>query len=88
MILQYYEFIYSLLNEILRVDNLQAVLHYLSPPSHWVQAIQIHHWLMSTYIAKSTHIHESFLPDSTSHMSHSGRRGDSFPSPQIKNPTR
>ena len=77
MILQYYEFIYSLLNEILRVDNLQAVLHYLSPPSHWVQAIQIHHWLMSTYIAKSTGIHEGSLPDSASHMTPSGRHSNS-----------
>ena len=50
-------------------DNFQAVRYYMLLPSHWVQAIQIHHWLMSTDIAKSAGIHERSLPDSASQVS-------------------
>ena len=53
-------------------ENFQAVRHYISPPDHWVQVIQSHHWLMSTYIAESA---GTPLPNSVSHESTGGRRG-------------
>ena len=58
----------------MRADNSQAFRHYMLLPSHWVQAIQSHNLLMSTYIALSADTHVSFLPDKASQVSHSGQR--------------
>ena len=58
----------------MRADNFQAVRYYMLLPSHWVQAIQSHNLLMSTYIALSAGTHVSFLPDKASQVSHSGQR--------------
>ena len=55
-------------------DNFQAVRYYMLLPSHWVQAIQSHNLLMSTYIALSTGTPVSSLPDKASQVSHIGLR--------------